>query len=45
MKESILKLIIPTSLSRDQKKLLEELSETDLDDSKEFKKFYELNNK
>ena len=39
----ILKLIIPTDLSRNQKKILEELSETDLEDSKEFRKFYELN--
>ena len=39
----VLKLIIPTNLSRNQKKILEELSETDLEDSKEFKKFYELN--
>ncbi len=39
----ILKLIIPTSLSRKQKNILEELEETELDDSKEFTKFYELN--
>ena len=39
----ILKLIIPTSLSRKQKNILEELEETDLEDSKEFSKFYELN--
>ena len=39
----ILKLIIPTSLSRKQKNLLEELEETDLDDEIEFKKFNKLN--
>ncbi len=39
----VLKLIIPTSLSRKQKSILEELEETDLEDSKEFSKFYELN--
>ena len=39
----VLKLIIPTSLSRKQKNILEELEETDLEDSKEFDKFYELN--
>ncbi len=39
----MLKLIIPTSLSRKQKNILEELEETDLEDSKEFSKFYELN--
>lgn len=39
----ILKLIIPTSLSKKQKNILEELEETDLDDSIEFKKFNKLN--
>lgn len=40
----ILKLIIPKSLSRKQKNLLEELDDTNLDDSSEFDKFYKLNN-
>lgn len=39
----VLDLIIPTSLSRKQKKLLEELEDTGLDDSSEFKKFNKLN--
>ncbi len=39
----VLKLIIPTSLSRKQKNILEELEETDLEDSREFDNFYELN--
>ena len=39
----VLKLIIPTSLSRKQKQILEELEETDLEDSSEFKKFSKLN--
>ena len=39
----VLKLIIPTSLSRKQKQILEELEETDLEDSSEFKKFAKLN--
>ena len=39
----VLKLIIPTSLSRKQKNLLEELEETGLEDSVEFKKFDKLN--
>ena len=39
----VLDLIIPTSLSRKQKKLLEELEDTGLDDSFEFKKFNKLN--
>lgn len=39
----ILKLIIPTNLSRKQKSILEELEETDLEDSSEFDKFYKLN--
>ncbi len=38
-----LKLIIPSSLSRTQKKLLEELEETDLEDELEFRKFNKLN--
>ena len=39
----VLKLIIPTSLSRKQKSLLEELEDTDLEDSIEFKRFKRLN--
>ena len=39
----VLKLIIPTSLSRKQKSLLEELSETDMYDETAFKKFDRLN--
>lgn len=39
----VLKLIIPTSLSRKQKKLLEELEETDLEDNLVFKRFNKLN--
>ncbi len=39
----ILKLIIPTSLSRKQKNILEELEETDLEDGKEFDNFNKLN--
>lgn len=39
----VLKLIIPTSLSRKQKKLLEDLDETGLDDDSIFKKFEKLN--
>ena len=39
----VLKLIIPTNLSRKQKNILEELEETDLEDSSEFDKFYKLN--
>ena len=39
----ILKLIIPTSLSRKQKSLLQELEETDLEDEAAFKKFNRLN--
>ena len=35
----ITRVIIPEKLSREQKKLFEELSETTLDDSKEFKKY------
>ena len=39
----VLKLIIPTSLSRKQKQILEELEDTNLEDSSEFKKFAKLN--
>ena len=39
----VLKLIIPTSLSRKQKSLLQELDDTDLEDSAEFRKFNRLN--
>ena len=39
----VLNLIIPTSLSRKQKSLLEELEETDLEDEVAFKKFNKLN--
>lgn len=39
----VLKLIIPTNLSRKQKSILEELEDTDLEDSTEFKKFDKLN--
>ena len=39
----VLKLIIPTSLSRKQKAILEELEETDLEDESAFKKFNKLN--
>ena len=39
----ILNLIIPTSLSRKQKSLLQELEETDLEDESAFKKFNKLN--
>ncbi len=39
----VLKLIIPTSLSRKQKSILEDLSDTDLDDEDEIKKFNRLN--
>ncbi len=35
----LLKVIIPKKLSRDQKKLFEQLSKTDLEDSSEFKKY------
>ncbi len=38
-----LKLIIPTKLNREQKELFESLSETDLSNSDEFKKFEKLN--
>ena len=36
---AVINVIIPTKLDRNQKELLRELSETDLDDSIEFKKF------
>ena len=39
----VVKLIIPTSLSRKQKNILEELEETDMYDEEEFKKFDKLN--
>ena len=39
----VLNLIIPTSLSRKQKSLLEDLEETDLEDEPEFKRFNKLN--
>lgn len=39
----ILNLVIPTSLSRKQKKLLEELEDTDLEDNIVFKRFNKLN--
>ncbi len=37
----ILKVIIPRKLSRDQKKIFEQLANTDLEDSTEFKKYKE----
>lgn len=39
----VLKLIIPTNLSRKQKNILDDLSETDLEDDIAFKKFNKLN--
>lgn len=39
----VLKLIIPTSLSRKQKSILEDLEDTNLDDDAAFKKFNKLN--
>lgn len=39
----VLNLIIPTSLSRKQKKLLEDLEDTDLEDNIVFKRFNKLN--
>jgi len=39
----VLKLIIPSSLSRKQKSLLQELEDTDLEDEAVFKKFNKLN--
>ena len=38
-------VIIPEKLTRDQKKLFEQLAKTDLDNSPEFKKYYKLLNK
>ena len=39
----VLKLIIPTDLSRKQKNILEDLADTDLEDQDEIKKFNKLN--
>ncbi len=39
----VLKLNIPTKLTKNQKKLFEELQDTDLESSEEFKKFDKLN--
>lgn len=39
----ILKLVVPNKLSREQKDLFEKLSNTDLENSDEFKKFNKLN--
>ncbi len=39
----ILKLITPAKLTKEQKNILQELSETDLENSDEFKKFEKLN--
>ena len=39
----VIKLVIPTSLSRKQKSLLKDLDDTDLDDEEVFKKFNKLN--
>ena len=39
----VIKLIIPSDLSRKQKKILEELDETELDDDIEFRRFKKLN--
>lgn len=39
----VLKLIIPTNLSRKQKSILEDLEDTNLEDETEFKKFDKLN--
>ena len=38
-----LKLIIPSSLSRKQRKILEELEDTDLEDEAVFRKFDKIN--
>lgn len=38
-------VVIPEKLSREQKKIFEELSETNLDNSPEFKKYYKFLNK
>ena len=39
----VLKLIVPNKLTREQKKLFKELSETDLENSEEFRRFNKLN--
>ena len=39
----VLKLVIPTKLTRAQKKLFKELSETELKEEAEFKKFDKYN--
>ena len=39
----VLKVVIPTSLSRKQKSLLQDLEETGMNDEPEFKKFNRLN--
>ena len=39
----VLKLIIPTSLSRKQRSLLQDLEDTDLEDEAVFRKFNKLN--
>ena len=39
----VLKLIIPTSLSRKQKSILQDLEDTDLEDEAVFRKFDRLN--
>ena len=41
----VVSVIIPEKLSRDQKKLFEELSKTSMDNSPEFKKYYKYLNK
>ena len=41
----IAKVIIPEKISRDQKKLLEQLEKTSLDNSSEFRKYYKFLNK
>ena len=41
----IAKVIIPEKISRDQKKLLEQLEKTSLDNSPEFRKYYKFLNK
>ena len=41
----VAKVIIPEKLTRDQKKLFEQLSATALDKSNEFKKYYKFLNK
>lgn len=39
----VLKLVVPTKLSKEQKKLFKALSDTDLENAEEFKKFNKLN--